>query len=199
MLALVKPAIDNVKINQIVESLTEKIYVHGHSIGRDEAKQIGIQIYHMDSSLEKLCWDLFLEYEELTKLNSPSHSLAYFNDDNMEEYREQDATIPSIESAAKYHECSGPFSFKIRRTFPQPVNITINLPVQLPVGFNVQQLPQEIQQVLQQLQQNFLQQAQNLVSQQIRLQSTVTGVDIHAERIVWKEVVDPSMSSTSNS
>lgn len=197
MLALVKPPIDNVKINQIVESLTEKIYVHGHSIGRDEANQIGIQTDHMDSSLEKLCWDLFLEYEKLTKLNSPPNPLAYFNNDKMEEYEEEDAIIACIESAIRYHECSGPLSFKIRRTFPQPVNIAINLPIQLPVGLNAQHLPNELQPVLQQLQQHIMQQTQNLVSEQIRNQSTVTGVDIRAERVVWREIVDSSSSSNS--
>jgi hypothetical protein len=94
----------------------------------------------------------------------------------------------------RYHECSGPISFKVRRSFPQPVNITINIPIQLPVGHNVQQLPQDVQQVLQHLQQDFIQQAQNLVSQQIRNQSTVTGVDIRAEHVIWKELADSGLS-----
>jgi hypothetical protein len=188
MLALAEPAIDNVKINQIVESLTEKIYVHGLSIGRDEAQQIGIQVERMNHDLEKLCWDLFLEYEELMKLNSPPHPLAYFHDDNTDEYKEQNAVIASIESIGKYHECSGPFSLKVRRFFSQPVNITINLPIQLPPGFNVQAMPQHIQQILQQLQQDFVQQVQNMISEQMRKQSTITGVDIRAEHIIWKEV-----------
>jgi hypothetical protein len=134
MLALVEPTIDNVKINQIVESLTEKINVHGHSISRNEAKQIGIQAEDMDIGLEEACWELFLEYEQLMKLNSPNHPLAYFLNDNVDEYREENAVIACIESTSKYSECSGPFSLIIRRSFPQPVNININIPIQLPVG-----------------------------------------------------------------
>jgi hypothetical protein len=64
------------------------------------------------------------------------------------------------------------------------------LPIQLPPGLNVQIIPQELQQILQQLQQNFVQQAQSIISEQIQRQSVISGVDIRAEHIVWKEIPD---------
>lgn len=199
MLALVDPPIDNVRINQIVESLTEKIYVHGHSIGRTEAKQLGLQVEEMEPKLEKLCWNLFLEYENLMKLNSPTNPLGYFKGE-AEEYSEDNAILACIESMNKYHEFGGPLSVKIKRVFPQPVNLNLNLPLQLPVGFNPQQLTpqaqQQLQQMLQQLQQAFIQQAQQIVSAALKSQSNIVGVDIHGEQLYWKEVKDMAPSTT---
>jgi hypothetical protein len=196
MLAMVQPPIDNVRINQIVESLAEKIYVHGHSIGRTEAKQIGIQVEEMDEDLEKLCWDLFLEHESLMMLNSPTSPFGYFHAEE-DEYNEDHAILACIESMNKYHELSGKVSFKVRRSFPQPVtlNINLNFPIQLPAGFNVQQLTPEgqqlLQQISQQLQRNFLQQARDLISQEIKRQSVIVGIDIRGEHLTWKEGSEP--------
>lgn len=189
MLSLVKPSMDNVKIHEIVESLTEKIYVHGHSIGREEAKQIRMQVQDMDDDLEKLCWDLFLDYETEMKLNSPAMVLAYFTDSE-DEYREDKALIACIESIARYHECSGPVVLKKTRGLPPQLNLNLNIPIQLPPSLNPQQLPAEVTQLLQQLQQTMLVQIRNLISEEIKKQLPIIGIDTKGEKIVWKEVKD---------
>jgi hypothetical protein len=56
-------------------------------------------------------------------------------------------------------------------------------------------MPQHIQQILQQLQQEFVQQVQNMMSEQIRKQSTIIGVDIRAEHIIWKEVSNSTLTT----
>ena len=52
---------------------TERTFIHGHSIGKHEAKQIRLQVDDMNGELENLCWDLFLQYEEDLRLNSPAN------------------------------------------------------------------------------------------------------------------------------
>ncbi len=191
MLSLVKPPLENVLINNVVESLTEKIYVHGHTIGREEAKQIGIQVENMDSNIEKLCWQLYLEYENLTKLNSLANPNAYFRNDS-DEYAEQDVIIACIESMNRYHECSGTFSLQRKREFPQAVNLNLNVPIQLPPSLNIQQLPQQIQQtcsqILQDFQNTMVLQIRNIINEQLKSQSRIAGIDVTASDIVWKEL-----------
>ena len=105
---MVKPAITIQRIQDIIESLTEKTFIHGHSIGRTEAKQIGLQVENMDDDLEKLCWELYLEYERDLKLHSPTSAMAYFDNDGQEEYEEENAILACIESKQKCHEFSDP-------------------------------------------------------------------------------------------
>ncbi len=128
LLSLAKPQLDNVLINQIVESLAEKIYVHGHSIGVKEGKQIGIRVEEMDSELEKLCWQLYLIYEKMMKLNSPGSLEEYFHDELTDDYAEDYAVLGCIESLQLYHEFSGSFLLKRQRemqsaTGPQPIYV----------------------------------------------------------------------------
>lgn len=104
MLSQVKPAPSPAKIQEIIETLTERTFIHVHSIGRHEAMQIGLQVEDMEPELEGLCWDLFLQYEEDLNLNSFENPLAYFDKDTQDEYSEENAVIACIESAGKCHE-----------------------------------------------------------------------------------------------
>jgi hypothetical protein len=61
------------KIKDIVEKLTSKSYYHGHPINRKEAKEdIGLNnVINLENTLEDLYWNLYLEYENIMKLNIP--------------------------------------------------------------------------------------------------------------------------------
>lgn len=63
--------LDEKKISTIIETLTEKIYSHGHAIGRREAKDIGLPVEYPDDDLENLMWNLYLKYENFLKLREP--------------------------------------------------------------------------------------------------------------------------------
>jgi len=64
---------DEHKIEEIVDSLTSKLFYHGHPINRREAKeQIGLRtVVDPPSKIEKLMWDLYLQYETEMKLEQP--------------------------------------------------------------------------------------------------------------------------------
>ncbi len=61
------------KISEIVESLTSKLFYHGHPINRHEAKdEIGIPTVEFPpENVEASMWDLFLEYESEMSLDVP--------------------------------------------------------------------------------------------------------------------------------
>ncbi len=103
MLSMSKPTFSPSKIQEITESLTEKTFVHGHSIGRSEAKQLGLHIKDMDETLERLCWELYLQYENDLKLHSFKNTIAYFDSDDDDEYIENNAILSCIESVSKCH------------------------------------------------------------------------------------------------
>lgn len=64
---------DEHPIQEIVDSLTSKLYYHGHPINRIEAERaVGIRtIAKPDTIVEDLIWNLYLQYEEEMKLESP--------------------------------------------------------------------------------------------------------------------------------
>lgn len=64
LLALCQPPMEDTRVTAIVEALTEKTYVHGHGIGRKEAKLIGLQVEYMDGEVADAVWNLFKDYEE---------------------------------------------------------------------------------------------------------------------------------------
>lgn len=61
------------EIKEIVDNLTSKLFYHGHPINRKEAKDhIGLKnVENPDNALEKLMWDLYLEYENEIKSEDP--------------------------------------------------------------------------------------------------------------------------------
>lgn len=61
------------KINEIVDSLTSKLFYHGHPINRTEAKdELGLKtVEHPSAALEKLMWSLYLDYEAEMKMEEP--------------------------------------------------------------------------------------------------------------------------------
>ena len=66
-----KEKLDEAKMNSIIETLTEKIYSHGHAIGRKEAQEIGLPVELPNEDLETVLWKLYLEYEKILELNEP--------------------------------------------------------------------------------------------------------------------------------
>jgi len=188
MLSLVRPVMSTSKIQAVIESLTEKTYIHGHSIGREEAKQMGLQVVDMDNELEKLCWDLYLDYEKEMKIDSFPHPLAYFDSDEQDEYEEKNAVIACIESMGKCHEFSGPLKLKKARQVPPQMNFNLTIPVQLPPGIVATQVPQEIQRMLQQFQQQIATQTSSMISNQIKKQMPLIGIDLQIEKMKWNQV-----------
>lgn len=73
LLSLHHNADDNHKIKTIVDSLTSKLYYHGHPINRKEAKdQIGLKkVIEPNDEQEQDIWNLYLDYETELQLETP--------------------------------------------------------------------------------------------------------------------------------
>lgn len=95
------------KIKEIVDNLTSKLYFHGHPINRKEAKDtVGLDtLVDPSERLEKLMWDLYLEYEKEMQLDSPFSAASEFLDD----FPNQTPGTPAVTGLKKaklaYIEC----------------------------------------------------------------------------------------------
>lgn len=188
MLSLSDPAFSPTKIQEIIESLTERTFIHGHSIGRLEAKEIGLHVEDMDEKLEQLCWELYLQYEKDLKLHSYANPMAYFDNDTEDEYKEDNAILACIESVPKCHEFSGPLKLKKVRQSPPQLNLTVNAPIQLPANIVAANIPQQLQQMLQQLQQDVAAQVGTMIATELKNNMPVVAIDLHNEQMLWNEV-----------
>jgi hypothetical protein len=174
LLALSRPPLDESKVTSIVETLTEKTYVHGHGIGRKEAQEIGLPVAFLDCAVEKTVWDLYANYEQEFRMHSNPDARSYFTDAGPDVYTEQGINFACVESIKLLHMFIGDLKLqRVRRIPSQPV-INVNLALNLPPNI---QLPQQTQQILQQILQQTTQQIQPIVAQEIIRQSPVERFD----------------------
>lgn len=177
-----KEKLDEAKINSIVETLTEKIFSHGHAIGRKEAQEIGLPIEMPEEPLENAIWSLYLKYERFLNLAEPLDPLVMLTGKE-EEYLEQ-IPIAIIESENKTNVFTTRIDFKRRRQVPSNLQINFNLGLNLP---RPEEIPQQDQQILQQMINQIAQNVQRLVQEEIIRQSPDVGIDIRVYGGKWEE------------
>jgi hypothetical protein len=177
--------IDEEKINTIIETLTEKIYSHGHGIGRKEAKDIGLSTIFPDANTEKLLWQLYLMYEDFLKLNDPIHPEVELANDERKNL--ENLPIAIIESIKKLHIFKTDIELKKERRIPPSPQINLNVNLQLPPNIQPAQIPQQVQQILQQLMTQISQIIPQMVQQEIVRQSPIVGIGGRAYGGKWYE------------
>jgi len=170
LLSLCQPPLEERRIETIVQALTEKIYAHGHGIGRVEAEEIGLPIKRPDDDLESLIWNLYSSYENEFKLRESREPEGYFLSDTEDEHSEDGWEVACVESTEKLHVFEGRLKMKRIRRPIQTANISINLPIQLPPTITPQTLPQNFKQVLQQVLQQFTKKAVNQIRTEVMRQ-----------------------------
>lgn len=182
-----KEKVDEARISTIIETLTEKMYSHGHAIGRAEAKDIGLKVQYPDPTIEDSLWHLYMSYEECLHLNDPIDPELELGNDEEKEIK--DAEIAMIESVNKLHVFRTNVKLKKERQIPQSPSININMNLQLPPGVQPQQLPAQIQQVIQQMVGQLQQQIAQLVAQELIRQSPLKSIGGRAYGGRWVQVV----------
>lgn len=173
LLARKEPASEQT-VAVIVETLAEKVYVHGHAIGFREAEELGLPVVKAESALDLAMWSLLTDFEAEMKLLEPLDPIDAIS--SRDTYQEQ-GTIAAIESTWGSHAFRGQIEIKGKRQIPANLSVALNLNLQLPQNINVQQLPAALQQMLQSAQQALLQQAQLAVQEAMEKQAPLVGVE----------------------
>jgi hypothetical protein len=179
-----KKKLDEAKINSIIETLTEKIYSHGHAIGRKEAQEIGLPIETPEEELEIALWNLYLEYERFLNLTEPLDPLVALNGKE-DEHLEQ-IPIAIIEGELKTYVFNTNINLKRRRQVPSNPQININMGLNFPPNIKPEEIPQQSQQILQLLVAQVVQNVPQLVYQEIMRQSLEVGIDIRLYGGKWE-------------
>jgi len=188
LLSLQKPPLEEPKIAAIVDALTEKIYIHGHGIGRIEAKEIGLPIAIPDETLENYIWLLYLNYENTLKLDSTSDLTWYVRDDPEQVYTEENTDVAFIESTEMSHAFRGDLEIKVKRNVPPNLNINLNLSLQMPPSVQPQALPQNIREVMGQMMQQAAPRISDLVRKEIARQSPIIGAEARFRFGKWIKI-----------
>jgi len=170
-----KEKMDEEKISTIIETLTEKIYSHGHGIARREARDMGLPVEYPNEKLEKLMWELYLKYEEFLHLREPIHPELILKDKDKHEI--VDLPIAVIESVNKIHVFRTNIILRKKRQIPPNPQININLTLQLPPGITPQQIPKQAQKILNQILNQAAKAVPKIVRQEILRQSPIIGVE----------------------
>lgn len=175
LLSLQEPPLEETKIAAIIDALTEKIYIHGHGIGREEAKEMGLPIEIPDKSLENKIWSLYLNYEEEMKLLSTADMSWYTREDEEQIYSEENVDIAFIESSEMSHAFRGKLEIEMIRNVPPNPSININLSLQMPPDVDLQSLSQNIRTILGNMLQQSVPRVSGLVKSEIARQSPIIG------------------------
>ena len=182
--------IEEGRIGTIIDALTEKMYSHGHAIGRREAIELGLPVDKPDDDLEALIWSLYQEYETLLQLNEPIDPEELLVSKNKEEHIEQNIPLAVIESAQKLDVFEINAVFRRKRQIPPNPQININLNFGLPPGMDAAQLPANFQQIIQQLLGQISQAIPQIVQQEIVRQSPIVGIEGRTYGGKWREKKD---------
>jgi Serine dehydrogenase proteinase len=182
MLQSRKSPVSEQTMTAIIEMLAERVYAHGHAIGLDEAKAIGLPVEGATDDLDKLMWSLLNQYEGDMKLLDPLDPVQAISSGDV--YTE-DGVIAAIESTWAAHEHDGEIEVRARRQPIPNLNVALNLNIQLPPNINPAQQA-ALQQLLQAAQQQVIQKAQDAVQQALRDQAPLLGVDAAFRGGKWK-------------
>jgi len=190
LLSLSNPPIPESTVSAIVDALAQKMFAHGHGIGLAEAKAVGLNAIDMGRPLEKLSWELYLDYEKALNLTSNPDARTYFKDDATNVNIEKDAIGAFLESTSSSYVFQGDIKLERIRKMPPQLNINLNLPINLPPGIQPQQLTQsaQLQTIIQQIIQQVGQQIERMVREEIAKQAPVEGIQQGWYGAQWKKL-----------
>jgi hypothetical protein len=175
------------RIDAVIDALTEKLYSHGHAIGRSEAAELGLRVEKAVPDLEELIWNLYREYEEFLHLTNPIDVEELLISQGAEEHTEMNLPLAVIESTPRLDVFEVNAVFRRQRQVPTNPQINLNLNIGLPPGTDPAQLPANFQQVYQQLLQQIQQQLPRLIREELDRQSPQVGFELRAFGGRWKD------------
>jgi len=188
-----KEKIEEGRIGTIIEALTEKMYSHGHAIGRREATELGLPVDKPDERIETTIWDLYQEYEQLLQLTKPIDPEELLTRENKEEDAIDNIPLAIIESILKLDIFELNSVFRRKRQVPPNPQININMNLGLPPGIDPMKLPQNFQQIVQQIMGQIAQAIPQIVQQEIIRQSPIVGIEGRTFGGEWKEKKDETV------
>jgi Serine dehydrogenase proteinase len=180
--------VSETKERQIIKTLAERVYAHGHAIGFSEAQEIGLPVTRANDDLNRLMWQLLNEYEtELKMLNPLFPAIATQTADPARE----EVALAILETHDSSECLFEEIEIRSKRTLPQNFSPQLSLTLQLPPNLNPASLPADAQQYIQQIAQAALQQIQpdsaRILLDELRKISPIESYDMSVRKMWWKQ------------
>lgn len=183
---------DEERVGTIIEALTEKMYSHGHAIGRREAKELGLPVEELADEQESDVWNLYEEYESLLQTDRPIDPEELLSDKGVDEHTEKSVPLAAIESRQMLHIFEINAIFRRRRQIPANPQINVNLNLSLPPEADPSRLPAQFPQIMQQLLNQVTQAMPQVIKDQLARQSPVVGLEWQIYGGKWVAKTSPA-------
>ncbi len=176
LLAVRREKLENHEVNRIVEAFTDKMNPAEYTMGRKEAKELGLNVTFPKMELEEQIWQLYLKYEHFLRLAEPivpEIEMEAVIDTKITE----NVPIAVIESAKKTHIFRTNISLRKTRHIPPSPEISVNLSLKLQPQENAEKLAKETQMVLDNLKKQASKNIRVLVQRELQRQSPVIDIE----------------------
>jgi len=122
-----KDSKDDHVVEEISETLTSKLFFHGHPINRKEAANLKLKIVEPSPAVEDLMWELYRSYEDELEMNTPFNPQEMLNKSGNDSIESVDVIGAYVESESQKNKFS--VKYKIARP-PIPQNATLSVQIQ---------------------------------------------------------------------
>jgi hypothetical protein len=180
------------KVKVVIDTLIEKMYSHGHAIGRREAAELGLPVKNATDAEEEAMWNLYQDFEDWLQPAETLDAEVILGAANQDEVTHTDLPLAAIESRERIDVYEMNVVYRRKRQIPPNPQINVNLNLALPPNIAPGSIPPQLQQTLQNLVNQVSQAVPALVHQEIVRQSPVIGFELHPFGGRW---VDRTRSS----
>lgn len=171
----------------IIGTLIEKMYSHGHAIGRREAAELGLPVKNASEAEEQAMWNLYQDYEDWLKPAEILDSEVILTASGNEEETQSNVPFAAIESKERLDVYEMNLVHRRKRQVPPNPQINVNLNLALPPNLAAGGAPPQWQPILQQLVNQVAQAVPALVHAEIVRQSPVIGFELRPFGGRWFE------------
>lgn len=179
LLNLRSAQMDAEKIDSVIDTLIEKMYSHGHAIGRREAAELGLPVKNANAEEEKAMWNVYQDFEDWFQPADTLDAEVILGNANQDEVTQKDIPLAAIESRERIDVYEMNVVYRRKRQVPPNPQINVNLNLALPPTLSPATMPAQLQQILQNMINQVSQAVPGLVHQEIVRQSPVVGFELH--------------------
>jgi hypothetical protein len=179
---------DDQRNQHLIDTLAERTYAHGHAIGRNEAATMGLPVVSPDPELERLMWELYVEYERDLGLLDPIDPESFLEG---ADERIETVTTALVESAWGLSTYDGTLDVKVTRQVPEQLDVALDLHVQMPPDFDISTLAEQeavvLHDLVERLQQQLLAGLEQPVRDEVARQAPIVDFSVGISGLKWTQ------------
>jgi hypothetical protein len=186
---------DPEKIDSVIDTLIEKMYSHGHAIGRREATELGLPVKNASAAEEDAMWKIYQDFESWFQPGETLDAEVILGAANQDEVTHKELALAAIETSERLDVFEMNVVYRRKRQVPPNPQINVNINLAMPPNVTPATLPPQLQQILQNMVNQVSQAVPGLVHQELVRQSPVVGFELHAFGGRWLNRTEKSKTS----